>query len=256
LKRSEVIALGAVGLLMTAALWPSNQQPIPTADPALKPGDGFQTLAFASLDECRASQAVTSQTCELEFGKSEQVSVADAPKFEALADCETEYGASQCRPATWNGASVFVPALAGVLIARSLTNAVAARSQPLYPPRTGPGICPPGVSVAERPECAPRSSSSSSNSSSSGSRSSGGSYWFYSTGTGSTVGRTSTSSVADTVLPTRSTTSRTSVSRSTSFSSPSSSSSVSRSSSYSSPSSSTVSRGGFGSTSSAHSSGS
>ncbi len=243
---------------MTAAFWPSNQQAIPAADPALKPGDGFQTLAFASLDECRASQAVTSQTCELEFGKSEQASVADAPKFEALADCETEYGASQCRPATWNGTSVFVPALEGVLIARSLTNAVAARSQPLYPPRTGPGVCPPGVSVAERPECAPRSSSGSSGSSSSGSRSSGGSYWFYSTGTGSTVGRSSTSSVADTVLPTRSTTSRSSVSRSTSFSSPSTStSSVSRSStSYSSPSSSTVSRGGFGSTSSAHSSGS
>jgi hypothetical protein len=254
LKRSEVIALGAVGLLMTAAFWPSNQQPVPAADPALKPGDGFQTLAFASLDECRASQAVTSQTCELEFGKSEQVSIADAPKFEALADCEAEYGASQCRPATWNGASVFVPALAGVLIARSLTNAVAARSQPLYPPRTGPGVCPPGVSVAERPECAPRSSSSSSNSSSSGSRSSGGSYWFYSTGTGSTVGRSSTSAVADTILPTRSTTSRTSVRSSTSFSSPSTSST--RSSTSSSPSSTTVSRGGFGSTSSAHSSGS
>ena len=255
MKRSEVIALGAVGLLMTAAFWPSNQQPIPAADPALKPGDGFQTLAFASLDECRVSQAVTSQTCELEFGKSEQVSIADAPKFEALKDCETEYGASQCRPATWNGASVFVPALAGVLIARSLSNAVAARSQPLYPPRTGPGACPPGVSLAVQPECAPRSTSSSG--SSGGGSSGSSSRVYYSTGTGSTVGRTTASFVADTVLPTRSTTSRTSVSRSSSFTSPSSSSSsVSRSSISSSPSSSTVSRGGFGSTSSAHSSGS
>jgi uncharacterized protein YgiB involved in biofilm formation len=260
LKRSEVIALGAVGLLMTAAFWPSNEQAIPAADPALKPGDGFQTLAFASLAECKDSQAVTAATCETEYAKASQITVEDAPKFEALKDCEAEYGASQCRPATWNGASVFIPAMAGVLIARSLTNAVAARSQPLYPPRTGPGVCPPGVSVAERPECVPRSSSSSSSSSGGGgggSRSSGGSYWFYSTGTGSTVGRTSTSAVTDTVLPTRSATSRSSVSRSTSFSSPSSSSSVSRSStSYSSPSSSTVSRGGFGSTSSAHSSGS
>jgi uncharacterized protein YgiB involved in biofilm formation len=257
LKRSEVIALGAVGLLMTAAFWPSNQQAIPAADPALKPGDGFQTLAFASLAECKDSQAVTAATCETEYAKASQATTEDAPKFEALKDCEAEYGASQCRPATWNGASVFIPAMAGVLIARSLTNAVAARSQPLYPPRTGPGVCPPGVSVTERPECAPRSSSTSSSSGSSGSRSSGGSYWFYSTGTGSTVGRTSTSAVTDTVLPTRSTTSRSSVSRNSSFSSPSSSSSsVSRSSSYSSPSSSTVSRGGFGSTSSAHSSGS
>jgi uncharacterized protein YgiB involved in biofilm formation len=254
LKRSEVIALGAVGLLMTAAFWPSNQQPIPAADPALKPGDGFQTLAFASLAECKDSQAVTAAVCETEYAKASQVTVEDAPKFEALKDCEAEYGASQCRPATWNGASVFIPAMAGVLIARSLTNAVAARSQPLYPPRTGPGICPPGVSIAERPECAPRSSSSSS--SGGGGGSSGRTY--YSTGSGSTVGRTAASFVADTILPTRSTTSRSSVSRSsTSFSSPSSSgSSVSRSSSTTSPSSSTVSRGGFGSTSHSHSSGS
>jgi Protein of unknown function (DUF1190) len=261
LKRSEVIALGAVGLLMTAAFWPSNQQPVPATDPALKPGDGFQTLAFASLAECKDSQAVTAAVCETEYAKATQATTEDAPKFEALKDCETEYGASQCRPATWNGTSVFIPAMAGVLIAQSLTNAVAARSQPLYPPRTGPTSCPPGVSVADRPECAPRSSSSSSSSGGGGggggNRSSGSGYLFYSTGTGSTVGRSSTSSVADTVLPTRSTTSRSSVSRSTSFSSPSSSSSsVSRSSTTSSPSSSTVSRGGFGSTSSAHSSGS
>jgi hypothetical protein len=257
LKRSEVIALGAVGLLMTAAFWPSNQQPVPAADPALKPGDGFQTLAFASLAECKDSQAVTAAVCETEYARASQITVEDAPKFEALKDCEAEYGASQCRPATWNGASVFIPAMAGVLIARSLTNAVAARSQPLYPPRTGPGVCPPGVSVTERPECAPRSSTSSSSSSGGGgggSRSSGGSYWFYSTGTGTTVGRTSTSAVTDTVLPTRSATSRTSVRSSTSFSSPSTSST--RSSISSGPSSSTVSRGGFGSTSSAHSSGS
>ncbi len=244
MKRSEVIVLGAIGLLMTAAFWPSNQQKLPPEDPALSSGDGFQTLAFASLDECKAAQAVTAQTCELEFGKSEQVSVADAPKFEALKDCETEYGANQCRPALWNGASVFVPALAGVLIARSLASA-AARSQPLYPPRIGPASCPPGVSVVERPECAPRSASSGSSGGSSGSSSSGRSY--YSTGTGRTIGRVAASFAVDAVLSSRSPVSRSAVSRSTSFSSPSSSgTSVSRSST-SSPSP-TVSRSGFGST--------
>ena len=132
MKRSEVIALGAVGLLMTAAFWPSNQQPIPAADPALKPGDGFQTLAFASLAECKDSQAVTAAVCETEYTKASQATIDDAPKFEALKDCETEYGASQCRPATWNGASVFIPAMAGVLIAQSLSNAAQTRSQPNF----------------------------------------------------------------------------------------------------------------------------
>ncbi len=106
----------------------------------------------------------TALTCENEYAKASQQSVEDAPKFQALSDCEAEYGASQCRPAMWNGASVFIPALAGVLIARSLANAGQTTSQPLYPPRTGPAACPPGYNPAERPECQQRSSSSSSSS--------------------------------------------------------------------------------------------
>jgi uncharacterized protein YgiB involved in biofilm formation len=262
LKRSEYIAIGAVGLLAVATLWPSNQHNLPPADPALNAakGDGFQTLAFASLAECKDSQAVTASTCETEYAKASETSTADAPKFEALADCEAEYGASQCRPASWNGASVFIPAMAGVLIARSLAGA--ATSQPLYPPRTGPQSCPTGVSLADRPECAQRSSSSSSSSSSgsggsSSSSSSGRRY--YSTGTGNTISRVGSSVIADVVLPSRTTVSRSTPSRSStsgwSGSSSSSSSSYSRSSTTGvSSSSSTSSRGGFGSTASSSSS--
>jgi uncharacterized protein YgiB involved in biofilm formation len=261
LKRSEVIVLGAIGLLMTAAFWPSNQQKLPPEDPAANAGDGFQTLAFASLDECKASQAVTAQTCSDEFGRVSKVDIADAPKFEALSDCEGEYGANQCRPATWNGASVFVPALAGVLIARSLANAAANRSQPLYPPRTGPVACPPGISTIERPECAPRSSGSSSGGGGGGSSSGGSSSRsYYSTGTGRTVGRTAGSYVADGIVnlafartpASRSTAqppSSAALSRSsTSSGSTSSSTSISRPSSSTSSPSPTVSRSGFGST--------
>jgi uncharacterized protein YgiB involved in biofilm formation len=251
LKRSEYIALGAVGVLLVATFWPrSSPAPLPN-DPALDTaaqGSGFTTLAFASLDECRQSQAVTEQTCTAEFGKAQQATVADAPKYNALADCEAEYGANQCRPATWNGASVFIPALAGVLIARSIAGAVA-NSQPLYPPRTGPQSCPPGFNPQERPECQVRTASSS------GSSSSGRSY--YSTGGGRTVGRVAGAVIADMVLP-----SRTNVSRTVSLpgggswgnvptTRPSTTtSSRSSSSSWSSSSSSTSSRGGFGSSAS------
>jgi uncharacterized protein YgiB involved in biofilm formation len=259
-KRSEYIALGAVGLLAVATLWPrgSGEQ---AHDPAVAAGsqEGFQTLAFANLAECKDSQAVTALTCENEYAKASQQSVEDAPKFQALSDCEAEYGASQCRPATWNGASVFIPALAGVLIARSLANAAQTTSQPLYPPRTGPAACPPGYNPAERPECQQRSSSSSSGSSS-GSSSSGRRY--YSTGGGRVVSRVGGAVIADMILPSRSTVSRSTVTSagtysrsSTSVSSPSRSSS-SWSSPSTSSSTSTVSRGGFGSTSRSFSSGS
>lgn len=253
MKRSEYIAIGAIGLMVAATVWPrSNTAPAPN-DPAIDAatGSGFTTLAFASLDECRQSQAVTEQVCTTEFGKASEQTVSDAPKYSQLADCEAEYGASQCRPATWNGASVFIPALAGVLIARSLQGA-AASSQPLYPPRTGPQACPPGTNVAERPECQTRTSSGSSSSSSSSS--SGRRY--YSTGSGRVIGRVAGAVIADMVMPSRTTVSRTTVaprggsfsgSTGSGWSSPSSSS-VSRSSSTFSPSSSpTASRGGFGS---------
>jgi uncharacterized protein YgiB involved in biofilm formation len=251
MKRSEYIAIGAIGVLLVATFWPrSDPNRDPAIDTAASGGSGFTTLAFASQDECRQSQAVTEQVCTAEFGKAQTASVADAPKYDVLADCEAEYGASQCRPATWNGAQVFIPALAGVLIARGLTGAMAS-SQPLYPPRTGPQSCPPGVSYVERPECQPRSSSGSSSSGSGGSSSS---RTYYSTGSGRTIGRAAGAVLADVVLPPRSTVSRTTVApRGGSFSGStgggwsSSSSSSSRSGTFSQSSSTTSSRGGFGS---------
>jgi uncharacterized protein YgiB involved in biofilm formation len=252
LKRSEYIALGAVGVLLAATFWPrSGAAPAPN-DPAIDAatGSGFTTLAFASLDECRQSQAVTEQVCSAEFGKAQQQTVADAPKYSQLSDCEAEYGASQCRPATWNGASVFIPALAGVLIARSLQGG-AASSQPLYPARVGAMSCPPGTNVADRPECQSRSASSGSGSSGSGS--SGRRY--YSTGSGRVIGRVAGAVLADIVMPPRTTVSRTTVAprggtfsgSSGSWSSPSATTTSRPSGSFSPSSSPTASRGGFGS---------
>jgi uncharacterized protein YgiB involved in biofilm formation len=122
LKRSEYIAIGAVGLLLLATVWPRDSEPPLALDPGIATGDGFQTLAFASLDECRSAQVVTAATCDTQFRDAQGAGIADAPKFDALDKCEGEFGANACRPAQWQGASVFVPALAGVLIARSLMN--------------------------------------------------------------------------------------------------------------------------------------
>jgi uncharacterized protein YgiB involved in biofilm formation len=177
LKRSEYIALGAIGLLVAATVWPRSSEAPST--PALTGNDGFQTLAFANLEECRASQIVTAAICETEFGKTAQTSIADAPKFNTAEACQGEFGANACRTATWNGASVFIPALAGVLIARSLTNSANMTSQPLFAARTGPAACPSGVNTTAFPQCAPRSGSSGTT--------------FYSTGGGGLIGRANTS---------------------------------------------------------------
>lgn len=248
MKRSEYIALGAVGILLAATFWPRGSSAPAPNDPAIDnaTGSGFTTLAFASLDECRQSQVVTEQDCSASFGKAREATVADAPKYAQLTDCEAEYGASQCRPATWNGASVFVPALAGVLMARSLSGAMAS-SQPLYPARVGPMSCPPGTSPLDRPECQTRSASSGSSSSS------GRSY--YSTGSGRVVGRVAGAVIADMIMPSRTTVTRTTVApRGGSFSVGNTPTTSRPSGTFSPSSSPTASRGGFGSSGSSFSS--
>ncbi|MGL5115661.1 MAG: DUF1190 domain-containing protein [Beijerinckiaceae bacterium] len=266
MKRSEYIAIGAVGLLAVATFWPRGGPEAvaqaEAADLARATGDGFKTFAFGSLDECKQADGFSASVCEAEFANVRRSDELDqAPKFDKLEECEGAFGTSACRPAQFNGASVFVPALAGVLIARSLMQPGQFSSQPLYPAQTGPKVCPPGTDPAARPECAQQRSSSSSGSGGGGGGSSSGRR-YYSTGAGNLIGRVAVGAAVDAVFPSRSyqvaPTARTaSVARVSNISSMVRSAPTTASSrSMSSTSSSTVSRSGFGSTSRSFSSGS
>lgn len=169
MKRSSMIILGAAGVLVAAALWPRSQ----TRE------EGVGTLVYDSPSDCRAAGLVSAQECEQQFQQASQQVLATAEKFERREDCETQFGAGQCRSATWNGASVFVPAMVGFLLARSLAGGgTPAATQPLFPPRVQDTPCPPGADPQLRPDCQPRQSSSSSP------------RWsYYSSGSGGTVVR-------------------------------------------------------------------
>jgi len=179
MKRTEVIALSAVGVLLVASFWPRGEPVDETPTEA---------QAFATIEECRDSNTMPEADCAARFWEARDQHVAAAQKFEGNAECETEYGAGNCRPATWNGAGVFVPALAGFLAGRAMS-----RAQPLYPASARAQACPPGANSALRPDCAPAtsgSSSSSSGTSSSGSSSSGGrSGRYFLTAAGNTIFR-------------------------------------------------------------------
>lgn len=167
MKRTEMIILGAAGVLLVASLWPSSEPK----------EESTQGLAFASPDECRAAGALPAAECQTEFDRAREQSLAVAPKFESQQSCEQEYGASNCRSATWNGASVFLPAMAGFLLARSLGGGQQTLAQPLFPNTRQGQVCPPGVDPRLRPDCAqPRASSGG-----------GGGYRSFSTGSGRTV---------------------------------------------------------------------
>lgn len=179
MKRSHAIALGATGIIAAGAWLGSGTTRVGDDTPTVEAG------IYADANECISARVLTREVCEAEFDKAAATHTASAPKFADRATCETQYGANQCKSSTFNGASVFVPAMIGMLVANHLSNQ--RQSQPLYPNRNALPPCAPGQGPQTQqpgtpqmmPTCAPASSSSGSTSSS---RS-------YSTASGYLVGR-------------------------------------------------------------------
>jgi uncharacterized protein YgiB involved in biofilm formation len=173
MKRSTQIGLAAVGVVLVASLWPRSEEP-------------EENLVYNSLADCRAAGQLSSSQCEQRFNEASANHLRDAKKFTSTSQCETEYGTGSCQSAVWNGAQVVIPALAGIMLARSFAQGGGA-AQPLLPPTSQ--ACPPG-SQAEGCQQARSSSSSgggSGGSSSSRSSSSSSSSRAYSTTSGATV---------------------------------------------------------------------
>lgn len=189
MKRSTQIGLAAAGVVLVATLWANSG------------ADEEDSLVYNSLADCRAGGQLTSTQCEQRFNEATANHLRDAKKFSSTSACETEYGAGSCRSAVWNGAQVVVPALAGIMLARSFAQGGGA-AQPLLPPTRE--ACPPG---SQAPECQQaRSSSSGSSGGGGGYGGRGSSSRAYSTTSGAALVARSGSSPG--VATTTSTTSR------------------------------------------------
>lgn len=153
MKRSTQIGLAAAGVVLVATYW------------SLSGGETEDSLVYNNVAECRAANQLSASQCEQRFNEASANHLRDAKKFTSSASCEQEFGASGCQSATWNNAQVFIPALAGIMLARQFMSGGGA-AQPLLPPTSA--ACPPGTRQpgSGRPECEqpPRSSSSSSSS--------------------------------------------------------------------------------------------
>lgn len=175
MKRSHAIMLGATGIILAGAWLGSGPGSDEARDAAI----------YNDVDECIRAGVLAGDTCREQFRAANDKHLETAPKFASQSSCEAEYGAAQCKPAAFNGASVFVPAMIGFLVA----NHLAGNRQPqaLMPPLRRAGPCPPGQTPETMPGCyAPRQQGGSSSSSGSG----GGSGWrSYSTAGGDTVSR-------------------------------------------------------------------
>ncbi|PTM42944.1 DUF1190 domain-containing protein [Bosea sp. 124] len=153
MKRSTQIGLAAAGVVLVATIWANSGS------------DEEESLVYNNLAECRAGGQLSSSQCEQRFNEASANHLRDAKKFTSTSSCETEYGAGSCQSAVWNGAQVIVPALAGIMLARSFSQGGGA-AQPLLPPTQQ--ACPPGSAAQE----CQQARSSSSNSGGYGSRSS------------------------------------------------------------------------------------
>lgn len=249
MKRSHKIALGATGIILAGA-WLGSGSNERVSGPE---ESGADAKIYASLDEClsanrgfMAPKIVNGQLveekspeqlkCEQDFKVAQADHEKTAPKFAKQSDCEGQYGAGQCRQTTFNGTSVFIPAMVGFMVANYLSNN--RTPQALLPPRQAGAVpCPPGITPAQQPGCLmPRTSSSNSSSSSSGWRS-------WSTSSGHTVSR-------DATRPANSPTKVPSAAAAAPAARTSLGAAPTRSVSSISRSATTTSRGGFGSTSS------
>jgi uncharacterized protein YgiB involved in biofilm formation len=165
MKRSTQIGLAAAGVVLVATVW------------SLSGDDTDESLIYNSLADCRAGGQLSASQCEQRFNEASADHLRDAKKFSSTSACETEYGAGSCQNAVWNGAQVVVPALAGIMLARGLSQG-GGTAQALLPPTRE--ACPPGSAAQE----CQQARSSSSSSSSSGGRGGGSSSRAYSTTSG------------------------------------------------------------------------
>lgn len=162
MKRSQAVNLVMMGLGLTAVvlLWEGEE-------------DSVAAAAYESVDQCAASGRYSRDACQQAFGEAKDAHQRSAPRYSRREDCEAEFGANACTalpPADAaapgpTAASLFVPAMAGFLLANAVTSGYAA--QPIYRP------CTPDSSD---PQCR-RSGTTGGG---------GGARWFY-TGTGARV---------------------------------------------------------------------
>jgi uncharacterized protein YgiB involved in biofilm formation len=154
MKRSVQIGLSAAGVLLVAGIVSTRHD------------SSDETLVYEDPAACRADGKLNDAECTERFEEARTLRNREVKRFGGIGDCEAEYGLGRCESEVWNGTQVVVPALAGVMLARSLWKP--AMLEPLLPPTRQ--ACPPD---SPRAECQPSRSSSGGGGSGPSSRSSG-----------------------------------------------------------------------------------
>lgn len=90
---------------------------------------------FSSLDEC-IEAGIEQDICATQLSDATDAHVKSAPRYENIRDCENDFGSGKCTEQTNNSrsGSVFLPAMAGFMMARALQSGHTTQHapQPVY----------------------------------------------------------------------------------------------------------------------------
>lgn len=106
-----------------------------------------EALIYPTIEACIAGGVVSESDCRQGHDAAKFASNGSAPQYVNRADCESDFGAEQCRAAPQTG--FFFPFMSGFLIARALDGGRYS-SQPLYRPRTGDWTTGGGYNVGRQ----------------------------------------------------------------------------------------------------------
>ena len=132
LKRSRVLhvsSLMATASFSLAACGSPQRVPPPEPEP---------TLAYQSLDECRAANDIPDDQCDAALAKAQEEAAKTAPRYATREECEGQWGPSQCQPNNQGGnGSFFTPLLTGFIIGQMLNGGGYRGGGALYRDRDG-----------------------------------------------------------------------------------------------------------------------
>lgn len=77
-------------------------------------------VVYPSVEACEQAGVLTADVCRSEFAAALANHQQTAPRFLTQSDCEQDFGAGFCQPYQQNTGNIFIPAMAGFMVASML----------------------------------------------------------------------------------------------------------------------------------------
>jgi uncharacterized protein YgiB involved in biofilm formation len=84
-------------------------------------GGREDAIIFTNLEECNNTFPDMQAKCEVAYQEALTEAARTAPKYNTSNDCESEFGANQCRQYSSGGTSFFMPLMAGYMIGNMMS---------------------------------------------------------------------------------------------------------------------------------------